>query len=488
MSIPVQVASQLLPKPALRRREEGAVDGIWEFFTSLRVTIPIMVLLALGCTLGTFANPENHPLSEIQAAIGHAWWYPGYAFFELNDLFHSWWFLLLLVAITLNLAACTIERLPRIFKIALRPDKVVSEKLLCGIKHQRKLTVSETDTKLAAGRVAGLFRARGFKPEIFGGENVPGGEAQSIYLFAERGRFSRFGVWTIHLSLFMILGGALLGRLTGMEGIINVPMDGGTFDYIFRKTTGGMPFKENLGFTVRVDDFRLKKYVNGSPRSFESDVAVVVDPGGPHQHDVVKKTIFVGEPLEYGGWTFYQASYQAVPERDRVKVHMLDKQTGQAKDLRLGHNGDVALGDVTFRAINYTPNLSDIGPAVELERSENGRKSTFWVLEKYPDFDADNRPDRFAFRFDGLAPYFFTGLQVAKDPGYLWWLGGCCVLFIGLGIAFYTSHRRLWAKVSPGGQVILAGAAHKNLGAFEELYGDLVKALGSAPKIGSTSA
>ena len=104
------------------------------FFVSLRLTIPLLFTLALACTLGTFANPENRPYSEIVTAIGGAWWFKIYLFFELNDLFHSWWFLLLLL-LTFNLSACTIERLPRIFKIALRPDKLLSDRLLRGLKH-----------------------------------------------------------------------------------------------------------------------------------------------------------------------------------------------------------------------------------------------------------------------------------------------------------------------------------------------------------------
>ncbi len=206
-------------------------------------------------------------------------------------------------------------------------------------------------------------------------------------------------------------------------------------------------------------------------------------PRGPGDKppDVLKKTILVGEPLEYRGWTIYQASYQAVPERDQAKLHVVDKQTHQVFDLKLARDKDVQLDPITLRAVNYTPNLSSLGPAVKIEREEAGHKTSFWVLQNYPDFDTDNRGDRFGLRFDGLQSFFFTGLQVAKDLGYPWWLAGCCVLFLGLGIAFYTSHRRLWAKVSADGRLTLAGAAHKNQAAFEGLYEEMVGALGASP-------
>ncbi len=463
----------------LRRRDQGFVDWLWEFFASLRLTIPLLFLLAAACTLGTFANPENRPFGEIQQAIGQKWWFPIYLFFELSDLFHSWWFLLLLVTLVLNLAACTIERLPRIFKIALRPDKVLSERLLRGIKHSEriKLRGGGADPARGAGLVAGLLRARGFKPEVFRAEAVGLPDDGAVYVFAEKGRFSRFGVWVVHLSLFTILGGALAGRLLGKEGIINVPMDGGLFDYIFMKTADGLPYREPLGFSVRVDDFRLKRYLNGNPRSFESDLVVVDNPNTPQQKDLLKQMIYVGEPLEYRGWTIYQASYQAAPEKDRVKLTIKDLKNGGKQSVKVPREGKIDYPDgVGFQVVNYTASYGTLGPAVQVVRREGGKESTFWVFERYPDFDADNRGDRYGLSLDGLVPFFYTGLQVARDPGYPFWLVGCCILFLGLGTAFYTSHRRVWARATPNGELTLAGVAHKNQGAFEQLFKEIAVA------------
>jgi cytochrome c biogenesis protein len=462
---------------ARRRGEQGIVDAFWEFFASLRFTIPLMFLLAAACTLGTFANPENHPFTEIREAIGHHAWFPIYVFFELNDLFHSWWFMLLLVLLVLNLAACTIERLPRIFKIALRPDKVLSDKLLKGIKHSERIRLrgKSADPTRAVGLVAGLLRTRGYQPEVFRAEAAGVPDDGSVYLFAEKGRYSRFGVWVVHLSLFTILGGALVGRLLGKEGIVNVPMDGGTFDYIFMKTADGVPYKEPLGFTVRIDDFRLKKYVNGNPRSFESDLTLLENPNTPLQTDGRKQTIYVGEPLEYRGWTIYQASYQAAPDKDRVNLLVKDLKTGTSKTVNLARDGKIEEPDgISYQVVNYTPSYQDLGPAVQLLRRDGRKESTFWVFQRYPDFDADNRGDRYGLAVTGLQPFFYSGLQVAKDPGYPFWLVGCCILFCGLGIAFYTSHRRIWARAAPSGELLLAGVAHKNQGAFEQLFKDIV--------------
>ncbi len=464
-----------LPQEALDRRRRDLADVVWEAGASLRLTIPLLFLIAAACTLGTFANPENRPMTEIRAAIGHAWYFPAYVFFGLNDLFHSWWFVLLLVLLTLNLTACTIERLPRIFQIALRPNKRLADAQLRGIQHVIRLRAAVPPAN-AAAEAAALLRARGFTPELL--EAGEGPEAGTAFVFAEKGRYSRFGVWIVHLSLFLILGGALAGRLWGKEGSIDVPQDGGTFDFIFRKTASGTVYKEPLGFTVRVDDFRLLRYTDGSPRSYESDLSVL----GPGGRTIEEKTIRVGEPLVHGGWTFYQASYQADPSRDRVKIEVTELATRKKTTAKLEKDGAVTMpGGTVFKAVNYTDRFESLGPALQIERTAaDGSRTSFWVFQRYPDFDARNRGGAYGLAFDGMEPFYETGLQVARDPGYLFWLAGCVVLFLGLTIAFYTSHRRLWLRVRPDGEVVLAGAAHKNKEAFAKFFADLAAALGKA--------
>jgi cytochrome c biogenesis protein len=60
----------------------------------------------------------------------------------------------------------------------------------------------------------------------------------------------------------------------------------------------------------------------------------------------------------------------------------------------------------------------------------------------------------------------YTGLQVAKDPGvWVVWLG-CTLMLVGLYIAFFMSHKRIWVVVSKG-HARMYGNASKNQAAFE---------------------
>ncbi len=461
-----------LPSAAQRSRDRSLVDAIWSAFASLRLALWLISLLACAGVLGTFVNQANRTAGELRGTMGHEWWYPAYRFFELDALFRSWWFVLLLLLLALNLTASAIERLPRVFADALRPEKRLAGSQLDGLKTVRLKTRSPPGK--TAAEVAALLRARGFKTEVYAEE-----AAGPAWVFAEKGRISRFGAAIVHLGLLLILGGALLGRLFGVDGVVSVPMDGGTFDSMVRRTADGSPYKSPLGFTVRVDAFRLLKYGNGSPRAFESDLDVLDGFGNPLRH----KTIRVGEPLSWAGWTFYQASFEEEPSHDQVKLNITDLAAGgTGKTYLLGKDGEAKLPDgVRFQVTNYTADFQHLGPAVQLERrAPGGGKTSFWVFGKYPEFDAKNRGDKYGLRFDGVEPFYFTGLAIARDPGYPLWLTGCCVLLLGLAAAYYRSHRRVWVRASPDGELVLAGAAHRNPAAFEESFAELIAAVQKA--------
>src|SRR5207302_11294812 len=95
-----------------------------------------------------------------------------------------------------------------------------------------------------ASRVAAAWRARGYRPRLVKENGV-------AYLFAEKGWYSRFGVWVVHISLLTMLGGGIVGRLFGFEGAVDVPGNGGTFNYIFVRTATGESYKKELPFVAR---------------------------------------------------------------------------------------------------------------------------------------------------------------------------------------------------------------------------------------------
>lgn len=108
----------------------------------------------------------------------------------------------------------------------------------------------------------------------------------------------RYGVWVLHVSLIVILLGALVTHLFGFEGIVHI-REG--------EATGMMrqaDQKHELPFTIRLDNFELVRYPgSNSPSSFESFLTISSAGGVRQEHIYMNKVIYEQ------GYRIYQSSY-----------------------------------------------------------------------------------------------------------------------------------------------------------------------------------
>jgi len=348
-------------------------------------------------------------------------------------MYHSWWFLALLVVFTVNLACCTIDRFPKMLKVVRNPrtklDGDLEKTLSLSGRWKKKGTLSDWAAKYSLALTAAFA-----KPKV----TEEGGE---VHLYAETGVASRFGVYVTHLSIIVIFIGAILGNVLGFKSYVNIT-DGEEASHL--DTRGG---KEhiNLPFSVRNNRFSLETYPNGQPKKFASDLSVIES-----GREVLRKTITVNDPLQYKGIWFYQSSYGQAGGAT-AKVTATRKDGTPAGVFALRANEPVPIdGYGTVRGVNYEQNFQGKGPALEVVVEKPGKPSaSFWLFQGNPDLDRQ-RADTLVFSFGGLSTKMFTGLQVAKDPGVnIVWLG-CTLMVIGLVMAFFLSHQRVWVRLAPG--------------------------------------
>src|SRR5207302_3503221 len=174
------------------------------------------------------------------------------------------------------------------------------------------------------------------------------------------------------LSLLLILGGGIFGRLTAFEGTVNVPQGGGQADSFVERRPDGTQFRHKLvdeqgaGFLVQCDDFRLKEFEPGRPKAFESDLRLFRRmPDGSAGAELARQTIRVNEPLRYAGLTFYQASYQQLERAPRARVTVLDKTTGALQTVLAAPGQPIEAADgLSYQVVDYQEDFSGSGPAV----------------------------------------------------------------------------------------------------------------------------
>lgn len=90
------------------RHDQKNSNKVWDFFCSVKLAVVIILIMVVACILGTVIIQEK-TLDEYTARYGY-----GLATFfritQLNNVFYSHWFSVLLVLLCANLICCTIKR------------------------------------------------------------------------------------------------------------------------------------------------------------------------------------------------------------------------------------------------------------------------------------------------------------------------------------------------------------------------------------------
>ncbi len=469
------------------KTDKGIVDKIWDLFASVKLAIIIFSLLSVTSIIGTIIEQNAEPERNIRLLskfFGPSAAPTAFRIFEslgFMDMYHSWWFIMLLLLFATNLIICSIDRLPKILKLVKEPIKPLLEERFTGFGIKKEIVIRGKPEKIKGLVEEAIKKEIGLNPSEIK-------EESGYQLFSQKGSFTRLGVYITHLSIIIILAGAIIGIFFGFKGYLNLP-EGEVSSVAFTRNGHERP----LGFGIRCDDFNVDFYGNSDMPKEYSSILTVVDNG----QEVLKKKIEVNEPLKYKGITFYQSSYGIVPgSGDRsLFIFKITPAAGKTDEIRLkfgdtfkipgtGITGKIedfspaiAFDQTTGKPFTYAEQMNN--PAVYISFTENGRpKYSGWILKRYP--STGNLPEGHIVEFVDLWGIQYTGLQVRKDPGVWVVYLGCIIMAVGLYMAFFTSHRRLWVRLvdeKSGTRVIIVATANKNRHAYERRIDRMVNYL-----------
>lgn len=106
-----------------QKANPGFIDKVWNFFSSVKVAIYLILLTLIGSSLGTILPQESTFLNidpsvyykEEYGQLGHIYYLLG-----LSHTYTSWWFVLLLVMIGASLVICSLDRVLPLYKALSR--------------------------------------------------------------------------------------------------------------------------------------------------------------------------------------------------------------------------------------------------------------------------------------------------------------------------------------------------------------------------------
>lgn len=441
---------------------QNFIDRVWNFFSSVRLTIILLIILAVTSVFGTVIPQQESALAIV---------------------YHSFWFRLIIGLLALNLIFCSLNRLPATLKRYRSRPSPDRSRPFENISPDREILI-QGDMDQIRNHIR-EYTQRKYR------HTSSSETGKGTFFYGDRGRFSYFGVYVVHLSFLLILIGATVGSLIGFEGHVNIP-EGETVDSVVLSKTGDHEHKA-LGFQVRCDKFSVDYYEDGTPKEYRSDLTFLE--GG---QKVFQSPLLVNHPVTFRGITFYQSTYGTiVGDEVQIRISRSDKESAsQIIDLKKGKSFELPDDKGTLSMARASSDLMGLGPAVELIiQPGQGKVVRLWLLlnekairEKMPGIlekmdilnPASYQP--FIFSLVRVDSKYYTGLLVNRDPGLPLVWSGFILIMIGLFITFFTSHQQIWIRVTPENEKIrvsVAGRANKNPLGLERDLDLLVKEISS---------
>ncbi|OAS87441.1 MULTISPECIES: cytochrome c biogenesis protein ResB [Metabacillus] len=489
---PIGDKEQKEPKHLLDMKYEGSarrsqtykktfIDKIWNFFSSVKVGIWIIVLLLIASALGTVFPQEMYipPTMTASEFYKDEYGVLGQLYYDLgfHNLYGSWWYMILVASLGISLVIASLDRFVPLYR-ALKKQGVTRHASF--MKRQRLFSATKTDeTNLETIKERLTSRRYNVREE-------------NGNLLAEKGRFSRWGPYVNHCGLILFLFGAMLRFIPGMYVDEVLWVREGETAVI--PGTEGKYYLENKEFIMEVYEKDKENEVfadaitrvgDGSVvKNFQSNVVLyerkgeIVHGAEPNLEEVKQEEIRVNEPLKFNSFSLYQVDYK-LDELNKMTFSLIDKET------------EKSFGEITVDLLDPQSNY-DLGNGYKVEIStylpdfffnEEGVPSTKTRIPNNPAFvfkmitpetpkgetsfvaiqqtiepSGDNQ---YKMKFQGVETKNLTALTVRKDLT-LWFLAlGGAIFMIGVIQGMYWNHRRIWIRRSDD-ELLIAGHTNKN--------------------------
>jgi cytochrome c biogenesis protein len=451
------------------------IHKTWRTIASIQTGVVLLILVVILAATGTIVL--QRPATEVDE-MQRAYSPQALRILDtlgLTNVYHAWWFLGLLLLVSLCIVAASIDRFPNAWRYFSRPYKYPDSSFRRALHPQKSLPIADEETGLVAAERA--LHSMGLKPERVVREDHFG-------IFAERHRISELAVYIVHASLLLIFFGTIVDGVWGWRGYLS--LDEGQTSNVVEMRDGNT---HTIPFAVRCDAAGQENYQDGTPKKWWSKLAVVAD-----GRDVQKKEIVVNDPLIYRGVRFYQSSYGENGKVDKLSLVVTPSNgSGEKREIGMTVNDVVQLdADTTVRFAEFLPDFAVRdgqvykksnyleNPAAHLVVTSKSAGKDFDVWIPRMEDVGDNATAPYQFGATDLKMGHFTGLQVSHEPGQWGVWSGVVLMGVGLAFVFYVIHMRFWVvpvrdPETGKWSLWLGGTANRNRDAFEQRFTHLVE-------------
>ncbi|HHW38127.1 MAG TPA: cytochrome C biogenesis protein [Bacillales bacterium] len=447
------------------------IDSIWNFFSSVKVGVWLIVITLIASALGTLFPQEMYIPQNIAPSDFYEQKYGtlGKIYYELgfNNLFGSWWYMILVASIAISLVICSLDRVVPLYKALKKQGVKRNENFL---RRQRLFAEGNVDTPESTDTWVEALKKKHYHVRVEDGN-----------ILAEKGRFSRWGPYVNHIGLIIFLIGAMLRFFPGMYIDDALWLRDGETKVI--PGTDGQYYLENKQFIKEVYDEEDNVTVGmGMAKNFQADVVLYervdkVVPGTKPELKMIKEQeVRVNEPLKFEGFALYQTNYK-LNEFYEMTFKLVEKNTKKGygnvvinlenpeKSYDLGNGYKIEI-------MSYFPNFyfDDEGNPNTRNRLPDNPAFIFKMFSpEVPDgevsfvgIQSNAEPfgeNKYRMAFQDLKTRNATGLTVRLDRTIGIIIAGGILFMLGVVQGMYWNHRRIWIQKNEKGIMV---AAHTN--------------------------
>jgi cytochrome c biogenesis protein len=469
-----------------------------DLLSSVRFGVTLLMIVVVLSMIGMLIMQKNVEgfekyFADLTPASRMLWGSLGFF-----DVYHAWYFNLLLLVLSLNIVLASIDRFPKAWTFVSKPKLDASEKWLRGQDCHDALTLEADSRESATRRVSEACKSVGLKPRVTE-------KGSRTFVFAERSTWNRLGAYAVHVALLTIFLGGFMTRMFDQNG--QMPVRPGMksnemSDTVFNLGEGGLELSKAtipLPFEIECTDIQQKliKQEGGIDAGNTIDWLTKIKIKDP-QRGTTEALVHLNNPYDYHGYRLFQASFINVGRARNVTLHLTREADGYQTDVTIPRDGSLKLSDGTrIDFVNFQPDFTMANgeaatasgeynnPAAILNvtDSQGAQKRAYAFTRELPSGAPVGRAvGGYKFRIAGFekVPDAHV-LSIQKDPGATVFYIGSAMLIAALIAVFFFSHKRVWALVEERAagtySVVLGGNTNRNALAFEEKFKRLVATL-----------
>ncbi|MFD1039490.1 cytochrome c biogenesis protein ResB [Virgibacillus byunsanensis] len=462
---------------------KSIVDKVWNFFSSVKVGVWLIVITLIASAVGTILPQEMYIPADAESrdpAIFYEARYGllGQIYYQLgfHELYSSWWYMILVALIGISLVICSIDRFVPLYK-ALKRQKAKRHETF--LNRQRLYSETENISSDDKQKIINELQKQRYKIREDNG-----------HILAEKGRFSRWGPYVNHIGLIIILLAAVLRFSSALYMDKYVWVREG--EQIVIPGTDREYYIENKQFILETHDENDERFKDAIMKeggmiasNYQTNVAIYkqkensVVGADPELEKVTEDEIRMNHPLKLDGFSLYQAGYQLNEFSSmEFKIHEADDENEEAMgtftiDLTSPEANHELDNGFRIEVDKYYPDyyLDDGEPASET----NFPRNPAFVFKVYPpdtetaeisfvgigrNIDATNQ-NQYKLGIEDFEMHNVSGLTVRKDYTLPFFAIGAAIFMIGVIQGMYWQHRRIWIHPKDG-SLLLAAHTNKN--------------------------